>query len=121
MREMCRNFACNQHCRQNNTETASATLTPATMIGNCNACVLEQIGGAGYGALPAPMKHRWRLSKALSAARSLPIWLSPIAPAGIFIVSEGGRGMNQEELLKSLMELDFIAVDLGLFSEYAPR
>ena len=53
MREMCRNFACNQHCRQNNTETASATLTPATMIGNCNACVLEQIGGAGYGALPA--------------------------------------------------------------------
>ncbi len=54
MREMCRNFACNQHCRQNNTETASATLTPATMIGNCNACVLEQIGPAqGYGALPA--------------------------------------------------------------------
>ena len=46
MREMCRNFACNQHCRQNNTETASATLTPATMIGNCNACVLEQIGPA---------------------------------------------------------------------------
>ena len=45
MREMCRNFACNQHCRQNNTETASATLTPATMIGNW--------AGAGYGALPA--------------------------------------------------------------------
>ena len=46
MREMCRNFACNQHCRQNNAEAASATLTPATMIGNCNACVLEQIGPA---------------------------------------------------------------------------
>ena len=46
MREMCRNFACNQHCRQNNAETASATLTPATMTGNCNACVLEQIGPA---------------------------------------------------------------------------
>lgn len=29
--------------------------------------------------------------------------------------------MNQEELLKSLMELDFIAVDLGAFSEYTPR
>ena len=27
--------------------------------------------------------------------------------------------MNQEELLKSLMELDFIAVDLGLFAPSA--
>ena len=28
--------------------------------------------------------------------------------------------MNQEELLKSLMELDFIAVDLGLFLNTHP-
>ena len=96
MREMCRNFACNQHCRQNNTETASATLTPATMIGNCNACVLEQIGPA------QAMKHRWRLSKALSAARSLPIWLSPIAPAGIFIVSEGGQRYESGGIIEIL-------------------
>ena len=96
MREMCRNFACNQHCRQNNTETASATLTPATMIGNCNACVLEQIGPA------QAMEDRWRLSKALSAARSLPIWLSPIAPAGIFIVSEGGQRYESGGIIEIL-------------------
>ena len=99
MREMCRNFACNQHCRQNNTETASATLTPATMIGNCNACVLEQIGPA---QAMVPLKHRWRLSKALSAARSLPIWLSPIAPAGIFIVSEGGQRYESGGIIEIL-------------------
>lgn len=47
MREMCRNFACNQHCRQNNTETRFRHAdTWLTMIGNCNACVLEQIGPA---------------------------------------------------------------------------
>ncbi len=90
MREMCRNFACNQHCRQNNTETASATLTPATMIGNCNACVLEQIGPAQamvpFQPYEAPME----------AEQSL------IAPAGIFIVSEGGQRYESGGIIEIL-------------------
>lgn len=102
MREMCRNFACNQHCRQNNTETASATLTPATMIGNCNACVLSKLGRRRLWCPSSPMKHRWRLSKALSAALSLPIWLSPIAPAGIFIVSERGQRYESGGIIEIL-------------------
>ncbi len=38
----------------------------------------------------------------------------------LYRFGRGGRGMNQEELLKSLMELDFIAVDLGLFLNTHP-
>ena len=43
MREMCRNFACNQRCRQEETAVPAA-LTPDTTMGDCNACVMERIG-----------------------------------------------------------------------------
>lgn len=45
MREMCRNFACNQRCKQNNADAPTpAALTPDTTMGDCNACVSERIG-----------------------------------------------------------------------------
>ena len=52
MREMCRNFVCNQRCARLNTAdtqtssptAAPAALTPDTNMGDCNTCVLERIG-----------------------------------------------------------------------------
>ena len=99
MREMCRNFACNQHCRQNNAEAASATLTPATMIGNCNACVLEQIGPAQAMVPFQPYEAPMEAEQSLICGT---IWLSPIAPAGIFIVSERGQRYESGGIIEIL-------------------
>ena len=54
MKEMCRNFVCNNNrCPQsaaNSPRAASAenantlTVTPVASMGNCNACVMERIG-----------------------------------------------------------------------------
>ena len=47
MKEMCRNFICNNNrCQQANTaQTTSAfTPTPDTPMSNCNTCVMQSIG-----------------------------------------------------------------------------
>jgi hypothetical protein len=47
MKEMCRNFICNNNrCQQANTaQTTSAFIpTPDTPMDNCNTCVMKRIG-----------------------------------------------------------------------------
>ena len=50
MKEMCRNFVCNNRCQQNSanipstTATQSATILPDIPMGNCSRCVMEKIG-----------------------------------------------------------------------------
>ena len=50
MKEMCRNFVCNNRCQQNSVNTPSATATQSTTIlpdapmGDCSSCVMEKIG-----------------------------------------------------------------------------
>ena len=48
MKEMCRNFVCNGCARQNGSMqqngSVPAALQPDTMMGDCNACVIERIG-----------------------------------------------------------------------------
>lgn len=66
MREMCRNFACDQRCRQSNAENAApAALTPDTTMGDCNACVMERIGLAQamvpFQTYEAPMEEEQSL------------------------------------------------------------
>ena len=102
MREMCRNFACNQHCRQNNTETASATLTPATMIGNCNACVLEQIGPAQAMVPFQPYEAPMEAEQSLICGTVFADLAIPYSPAGIFIVSEGGQRYESGGIIEIL-------------------
>lgn len=46
MREMCKNFACNQSCGQSPCMQAPAALNPDTTMGDCNTCVWERIGFA---------------------------------------------------------------------------
>ena len=47
MKEMCRNFICNNNrCQQANTAQTTSTYTPIpdTPMTNCNTCVMKQIG-----------------------------------------------------------------------------
>ena len=50
MKEMCRNFVCNNRCQQNSvnppsaTATQSAAILPDTSMVACNHCVMEKIG-----------------------------------------------------------------------------
>ena len=50
MKEMCRNFVCNNRCQQKSVNTPSAAATQSTTIlpdaftGDCSSCVMEKIG-----------------------------------------------------------------------------
>ena len=53
MKEMCRNFVCNNKCQQRETcsgrrssaqSANTAAIMPDTSMGDCNACVIERIG-----------------------------------------------------------------------------
>lgn len=51
MKEMCRNFVCNNNCQKQMTDHKQrsaaympAAVMPDTSMGDCNACVMERIG-----------------------------------------------------------------------------
>lgn len=77
MKEMCRNFVCNNRCSttgqncanmQRSSSSMAATpaaLTPDTTMGDCNACVMERIGLAQamvpFQPYEAPMEQEQSL------------------------------------------------------------
>lgn len=48
MREMCRNFICNNNCQRtsmnHSTEAQTVAILPDTSMGDCSACVMNRIG-----------------------------------------------------------------------------
>lgn len=44
MKEMCKNFVCDSCNRCEACGVMPAAVTPDTMMGDCNACVIEQVG-----------------------------------------------------------------------------
>ena len=44
MKEMCKNFVCDDSSRSTACGAMPAAVSPDTMMGDCNACVIERVG-----------------------------------------------------------------------------